>query len=314
MGEPPKTSFMVYIMDGYAFRNSIGIVKAETDRATMILSPSSIEISFINTTKKASYKIQFDASDLTRYDYNIRDEDGNLYEEYAIAFETEEFFNTTKGIGRRDGIHLYWITGDNRITVHPVKASTKDPGRSSALFVKILNIEHQRVEIPVGYNSEPNIKVQSKDFADICTRASTLKCVFLDIVGEYHRVTFKAILPNNTPAAVEHINSRVNVSSSSSSSRLTNLDEVDRLIDNLKTKDQFTNNSEIINNGISLNIMKREDLMTVRTPISTVKALSKIHNISPPGSFLSFYFAENKPIKIISKIGTYGTCTICLRN
>jgi hypothetical protein len=308
--EQPPTSFMVYIMDGYAFRNAIGIIKAETDRATMILSPLSIEISFINTTKKASYKIQFDASDLTRYQYNIRDEDGMLYDEYAIAFETEEFFNTTKGIGRRDGIQLYWITGDNKITVHPVKASTKDPGRSSALFVKILNIEHQRVDIPVGYNNEPNIKVQSKDFADICTRASTLKCVFLDIVGEHHRVTFKAILPNNTPAAVERINSRVDIPSDSTISRLTNIDEVDRLIVNLKKKD----NPDVMTTGISLNIMKREDLMTVRSPISTVKALSKIHNISPPGSFLSFFFAENKPIKIISKIGTYGTCTICLRS
>lgn len=308
--EQPPTSFMVYIMDGYAFRNAIGIVKAETDRATMILSPFAIEMSFINTTKKASYKIQFDASDLTRYQYNIRDEYGNLYEEYAIAFETEEFFNTTKGIGRRDGIQLYWITGDNKITVHPVKASTKDPGRSSALFVKILNIEHQRVDIPMGYSNEPNIKVQSKDFADICTRASTLKCVFLDIVGEQHRVTFKAILPNNTPAAVERINSRVDVPSDSNISRLTNIDEVDRLIGNLKSKNQ----SEVMTTGISLNIMKREDLMTVRTPISTVKALSKIHNISPPGSFLSFFFAENKPIKIVSKIGTYGTCTICLRS
>lgn len=308
--EQPPTSFMAYFMDAYPVRNVIGILKAETDRATMILSPSSIEISFINTTKKASYKIQFDASDLTRYEYNIVDEEGQLYQEYAIAFETEEFFNTTKGIGRRDGIQLYWITGDNKITVYPVKASTKDPGRSSALFVKILNIEHQRVEIPVGYNNEPNIKVQSKDFADICTRASTLKCVFLDIVGEYHRVTFKAILPNNTPAAVERINSRIKVPSDSTISRLTNLDEVDRLIGNLKAKD----NSETQTTGISLNIMKREDLMTVRSPISTVKALSKIHNISPPGSFLSFYFAENKPIKIVSKIGTYGTCTICLRS
>ena len=60
--------------------------------------------------------------------------------------------------------------------------------------------------------------------------------------------------------------------------------------------------------------MKTEDLMTVKVPIGTVKALSKIHNISPPGTQLRFYFSEGKPTKLESPIGTYGTYTICLRN
>src|SRR3990170_3348871 len=136
--DPSQTLFIIHITDGYSFRNTIQTVKGEIDRSTMILSPTSIEISFIDTTKSAGHKIVLYPQELTMYRYNIRDTNGNLFPEYPIAFETEEFFNTTKGIGRRDGVRIYWLSGEGRFNVHPIKTSAKDSGRASALFVKII--------------------------------------------------------------------------------------------------------------------------------------------------------------------------------
>lgn len=305
-----NTVFCIHILDGYSFRNTIGIIKSEVDYATMVLSPTTIEISFISNNKRAGYKIALDVNDLARYHYNFRDEYGDYLPMYPIAFESEEFFNTTKGIGRRDAVRLYLMEGDNRIHVQPMKNSTKDPGRVGALFVKILNMEYIRYDPPKGFPSEPNIRVQAKDFADICAQANTLKCSSLEIVGEPHRITFKSILPNNSVASINHFNSNVNIPEYQNNYTISNMDEVDQLIGNL----QSTNSPMVSSQALSLNIMKNEDLMTVRVPISTVKALSKIHNISPAGTLLHFYFAESKPVKIETKIGTYGTCTICLRN
>lgn len=90
----------------------------------------------------------------------------------------------------------------------------------------------------------------------------------------------------------------------------SNMEEIDSIIGNLRISELPMATST----GLSLNIMKSEDLMTVKVPISTVKALSKIHNISPAGTLLRFYFAESKPTKLESPIGTYGVYTICLRN
>lgn len=308
--EQAETLFFVHILDGYSFRNTIGMIKSEIDYATMVLSPHTIEISFINTNKRAGYKIVLNVHDLAMYRYNIRDEDGNYLPEYPIAFETEEFFNTTKGIGRRDAVRLYWLEGDNKFNVQPMKTSTKDPGRAGALFVKILNMEYIRYDIPKGYPSEPNIRVQAKDFADICAQGNTLKCSRLEIVGEPNRITFKSILPNNTLASVNRFVSHVDIPRKTPTTTISNIDEVDQLIGNLRISEA----PMMTNHSLSLNIMKNEDLMTVSVPISTVKALSKIHNISPSGTLLRFYFGENKPVKIETNIGTYGTCTICLRN
>lgn len=303
-----QTLFLLHIMDGYSFRNTINIVKSETDFATMVLSPKMIEISFINNTKLAVHKIVLNTPEFAMYHYNIRDSDGNLLPEYPIAFETNEMFNTTKGIGRRDGIRIYWLSGDSKLNVQHVKTGSKDPGRAGAFFVNIHNMEYTRYDISPCYKTEPNVRVQSKDFADLCGQANSLKCSTLEIIGHHNSVTFKSILPNNTMASINRFVSQSVVPREIIN--ISNLDELENKLYNLSIAATPPANSS----GLSLKIVKSEDLMTVKVPIITVKALSKIHNISPSGTLLRFYFAANKPTKLESPIGTYGTYTICLRN
>lgn len=307
-----QTLLLMHIMDGYSFRNTIGIIKSEIDYATMVVSEKQIEISFLNTSKCAVHKIKLNPQEFTMYRYNIRDQEGNLVSEYPIAFETNEMFNTTKGIGRRDGIRLYWLAGDNKINVQPIKMTTKDPGRAGALFVKMLTMEHVRYDTG-HYSSEPNVRVQAKDFADLCSQANTLKCTNLEIVGHNTGVTFKGILANQTMASINRFVSQTEVPKTAKAA--SNMEEIDNLLDNLRINDTITPSiAAPLSTGLSLNILKSEDLMTVKVPIATVKALSKIHNISPSGTLLRFYFAESKPTKLESPIGTYGIYTICLRN
>jgi hypothetical protein len=188
--------------------------------------------------------------------------------------------------------------------------STKDPGRAGALFVKILPMEHTRYDVQGAYSAEPNVRVQAKDFADICSQANTVKCTNLEIVGHPSGVSFKGILANQTMASINRFMSQTEVPKAQGSTLASNIDEIDNLINNLRVSDAPV----AVSSGLSLNIVKSEDMMTVRVPIATVKALSKIHNISPAGTLLRFYFAEGKPTKVESPVGTYGLYTICLRN
>jgi hypothetical protein len=301
-----QTLFLVHIMDGYSFRNTIGIIKSETENATMVLSPEGIEISFMNTSKCAIHNIKLNKKEFTSYSYNIRDEKGDLVDSYPIAFETNEMFNTTKGIGRRDGIRIYWLPGDNKINIQPIKMTAKDPGRAGALFVKILTIEHLRYDVAGTYPVEPNVRVQAKDFSDICSQANTLKCAYLEIIGHANGVTFKGILSNQTVAYINSFVSQTEVNNKPNDNRSSQQD-LDMILRNIKHEENTLS-------GLNLNIIKSEDLMTVKIPISTVKALSKIHNISPTGTLLRFFFSEGKPTKIESPIGTYGLYIICLKN
>lgn len=298
--------FLMHIMDGYSFRNVMGIIKSEIEEATMVISPLSVEISFLNTSKCAVHKIMLDPKEFAAYTYNILDENGNIVPEYPVGFKTSDMFNTTKGIGRRDGIRIYWLIGDNKINVQPIKTSAKDPGRASANFVKILTIEHMRYDVG-SYDIEPNVRVQAKDFADLCSQAGTSKCANLEINGFPHAVIFKGILPNGGESFISQFVSQIQVNKDMER-EVSNMDEIDNLLKGLGITD---NNSE---SRVMLNVVKGEDRMKIKIPIATTKALSKIHNVSATGTMLKFYFAEGKPTKLESQIGTYGTYTICLRS
>lgn len=303
-----KTLFLMHITDGYSFRNTIGIIKSEIEYATMVVSEKLLTISFLNTSKCAVHKLVFNPQEFSMYRYNIRDDNGNLLPEYPISFETNEMFNTTKGIGRRDGVRLYWLAGDNKINVQPIKTSTKDPGRAGALFVKIHTTEQIKYDTGL-YPHDPNVRVQAKDFADICSQSNIVKCTCLEIVGQKNGVTFRGIHANQNIAFLSRIVSQTDMSDNFRT-EISNIDEIDNLLDNLRVIDSTTSTTTCL----SLNVVRSEDLMTVRVPILTVKALSKFHNISPSGTLLRFYFGENKPTKIESPIGTYGLYNIYIRN
>lgn len=290
--------FLFQLADGYSFRNLIAIVKNETNQATMILSEKKIEISFLNYTKCAIHNIQLDPSSFSYYQFNIRDQDGNLVDEYPIGFDSNEMYNTTKGIGRRDGIRLYWLPGDNKINVQPMKSGNKDPGKACSLFVTISTEECQRFGVP-DHLPDPNARIQAKDFAEICSQASTLRCTFVEIVGKQSGAVFSSIRSDNSVASTTQFIPRSIVQKSSE----THPSDIDNLINGLSAKDQKTSK-----------VSEMEDLITIRIPIATIKSLSKIHNISPSGTLLKFYFKPETPTKIESQIGTYGVYTICLRN
>lgn len=308
--DEPKILFSVHIMDGYSFRNVINIIKSEKATATMVLTPRSIEISFINTNKCAIHNIYINTHELKMYKYDIRDEYGQLVPAYPIAFDSGQFLGTIRDIGRKDGLRFYYIEGDNKINIQPIKTTIKDPGQSGATFVNIRNDEYCRYELPRDefYPADPNVRVIAKDFGSFCSKANSLKCTGINIIGNLNKVTLQAQLANDSVASVNTFVNPMNVDFSPASCSSTE-EQLDMILSTIRSQEVMPQSVP----GIRLNIVNTDEVSTVRLPIATAKALSKIQNISPPGSQLQFFFASGKPTKIKSPIGTYGTYTICIR-
>jgi len=301
-----KTMFLMHIMDGYSFRNTIGIIRSETDFATMVLTPKSIEISFVNSSKCAVHKITLNPIDFALYRYNVKDSNGELLDEYPFAFSTNEFYNTTKGLGRRDSIRIYLLLDDNKLSIQPIKLGTKEPGKVGALFVKLLTMEYIRYVVNNYINSDPNVRVQAKDFADLCSQASTLKCATLEIIGEKNNVTFMGMSANNSISSINRFSSQSQIKEDEMNKN-QNLDQIDDILNEIRKSHQNNKSS-----GLTLNIIDNLKI-EVKVPISTVKSLSKIHNISANGSLIKFYFETGKPIKLECPIGIYGVYNIYIK-
>jgi hypothetical protein len=286
-----KTLFSAKITDGYTFRNAICMIKNESDEITLLVSAKNISIRFFNKGQYAIHDININADDLCDYKYNIVDHD-----EYPITINTTELFNTTKGLGRKDSISICWLEGYEKISVQPEK-SGKELNRSTASFIDIIHKKHNHIELHNDFTgNEPSIKIQSKEFSDFCAQVMILKCSHMEISGCSSHVTFKGIKPDSTIGNV---------------SRHTNAGYRNDVDDNLIEKITGQNNNI---GQLELNVMKTEELIKIRVPLITVKTLSKIHNISPAGSLIKICLSPQKPVKLESRIGGYGSMVIYMRD
>ena len=306
--------FAASFADGYPFRYMMGVINAETAEVALAFSEGGIDIRLINRGNYAVHFFRIQGTHLRAYYYNIRDEHGQLVDLYPIHVDTAEMFKATKGIGKRDGIKLYWLQGDNRISIQPVKAAVKDSGGGVALFVPILSREYNRYELPSFPRHTPNIRIQAKEFSDICSQASNLKCAFVEIIGHSAGMTFRGVGPDKTELFIKRypfqrvVDPPPSSSSSSSSERAILSPDLDALLESLSTLELGGSSP------LRLNVVKSTEIARYRIPISTIKALTKMHNISPQGTMLKLHFGEQLPLKIKSPIGAYGKYTLCLRD
>lgn len=299
--------FNLHIVNGYAFKNLLTILKSETNTATMILSQDNIEISFINTKSGGGglHIINMNPHENVEWFYNPKDDNADLLETYPIGFNCIEVYNTIKNIGMNDSVRLFLINTESSVMVQPLKSSSKDMGQFKVFKFDIIETEYTRYEVG-EYKTTPNIKIYSKSFSDLCSEVGNVKCEYIDIEADGEAVTFRGF--NGSKKEV-YINRYDDLSTSNSKPKIVaaNISDIDNLISKI-------NISEISKpkTGLKLKVIN-EDHSTVRVPMSTFKSLSKIDNISPKGSVLRFYLEKNQPIKIETAIGTFGTYQIYLK-
>jgi hypothetical protein len=245
--------------------------------------------------------VDIDIYELGAYKYNLWAEDGSVIKEYPISFSTNDLFNATSGIGKKDGLSVYWIAGENRLRVNCNKGGS-NPGAASAIFVPLVNMEYMKYVPPDPsiYPSRPNIRIQAKDFANLCKECGPLKCKRMDIIGQDRKIKIRLINNMGTEAKAYNSESKIDI-------------PIDGERQEIDSDDEDEERNDMPSNS-RLRIMTKTDLRTVSLPDETIKALSKIDNLSSNTALLRFYFAEGKPMKIETHIGTYGTYTICLRN
>jgi len=279
-----KTLFSAEITDGYTFRNTVGMIKNEQDEITLLISKFKITITFVNKGQHAVHDICLNTTELHDYHYNILN-----HEEYPITVSTTELFNATKPVGRKDSLKISWKEGNEKLSIQPIKSS-KENGRSSISFINIIHKENMKYELINHYTiHDPCIKIQNREFSDICTQASTQKCNYLEITACTNTIEFKGVLPDGSYGMVS------------------------RFVSHKHDEDKITK-VNTCKGQVELNIVTNEDIVKIKIPINTIKTLSKLHNIAPSGTELKFMFSVGKPIKIISAIGSYGTYALYLRD
>lgn len=284
-----KTLFSATINDGYSFKYVLQMIKNESDEVTMIISKNSMSMTFINKGDYAIHDFIFDPNELVSYNYSIMDHD-----EYPITVNADELLMTTKGIGKKDGIKISWLQANDKIGIQIIK-SGKNTDRIPELYVNIIRKDCNQLMFNNEFSGqEPIIKLTCKEFSELCNQIIVLKCAYMEINGCSSYAAFKGIFHDGTVGMV---------SPRYFSNKIKDNCDDKHIVEKIST--QYCG---------ELNIVKSEQLITIKTPINTIKTLSKLHNITPSGALLKIYIVPQKPIKLECKIGSYGTYKLYIRD
>ena len=307
-----EAALTMQFVDGHSFKSALAIAKVEAEEASMMLTPTHIEIFFMNSDSSANHRMTIEGRKIGTYIYNFRDEAGELKPYVAIGFKTVDLFNTLRGLARVDSLRI--DLHDGRLAVQIIKA-VKDSDRSNIMFVSLVNREHNGyIDLNDGYSKDCSVSLVSQDFSDVCTQAGTQKCKYLEIAPSTDGIVFRGITPSESVAFISPKKSSraVNLSQPNADSK-----KLSEFLAQLKTGPNGATPvvapTPIMTPAPQLLVATNEELMTIRLLVATAKALTKIKDVGSKSALLEIYFARAKPVKIVSPLGHFGSYIISLR-
>lgn len=269
--------------DGYSLRNLIEYLKASnTTTGRLIFSRE--RITFVRSNYQATVlnEVVFRTYDLPRYIYNS--------DQPSIVFgaNMNNIRPITRSIGKKDSARLFMQKGDSRLYIQIISQNAKALSRENVNVIVSQNVE------PEGYDLEeyvrsvdrPNCSVPCHDFTKMCGAMNSLKCSYVTARGFENGMTFIGMIEGNIFGRVDRFGE--------CGSSLTDLP--------LHSISVPTSSSSPSNSQQPI----------IRISISIVKALSKINNLTSNGN-IRMYFEQDRPLKLVCNVGTYGQLNIYLK-
>lgn len=290
----------VCFSDGYILRNAAHIITSETDVASIVFTPDSITINFAGKNKSSFHDFKFQVEELLDYVYNPDpDHEGNIPEKYVVGFKTQEFNRNVK-VSKKDGIVIY-ITKDarNKISVKHLKSVSRSDSKSAS-FINVIDAEDIIYQPESPPNKTPYIRILPKEFSEMCTQCSNLKCAFLRIkkinIGDRKGIKAEGVTHDGLIAFQnEFFSSKI----------------VGNRRENNRPATDYSSYSIVAPGAGSVEsrakIVKIESVK-FKLGGSTVKALSKINNMST--SKIQIFLTEGQPLVITCEMGNIGTYSL----
>jgi len=160
----------------------------------------------------------------------------------------------------------------------------------------ILNLPH--------YNrgkKNPNCTIYQSDFSKLCKALVVNKCSYVEFLGYDKGIVIKGYSSKGTIAMVKEYGKRnqQNKNKSSTAKSILNVNTQSRI----KSK----------KTAPKLAIRDINEINRYKVYIDQIKALAKLNGFSPNGT-IKFYIEEEKPMKLVCNIGTFGKLSIFIRN
>jgi len=279
------TLFVCQFNDGYSFRNEIEYLKSTNTEGNIIFRKNSITYTKSNGQNTLLNCLKIRTDDITYY-FNDKSVD-----EVILGFSLSEFARITKAIGKRDGFRIYMTKDEN--DSNPPRAScvllSHNAQVSSQQNVSYLNpkevpVEEYEIIKSLKNKIEPNCSPSISEFCRSCSALNTAKCIHVRILCYQNSLELEGLDPSG------------------------------RIIKKYRFGSSQLNVDPLAINDNDITINTEKPIVTHTVHVSTIKAISRMTNISPQSSLIKFFFDVECPILISIKVGTYADHETYIRN
>jgi len=280
--------------DGYSVRNVLCFFRQTCTQANIIFEPERITIKEADTSRTILADCQINTLDLTEYQYNAFDEDGELIPAVFCGFNTLEMQKATRMVGKKDSIKLYTKREKNpKLYIQVIHSSSKSDNSLGLRIVDIIDVDMADYA-DIHYKRRlPNSRAASTDFAKICGDFSTLKCNYINVIVFDEGIMFQGI----EGGAVRSVETYGKIQD--------------------KSKIAFTATEyEPHPEGSQkprLVVTQPGEICRIRISSKTIRAMTKFNNLSPTG-VIKFFMEKDMPLMILSPIGCYGKLTLYIND
>jgi len=294
----PEASFFATFIDGSSFRYLIEYLRLNSVEGTFLFKKDCIVYAEENDDETVLNYVNIKTYELTDYEYN------SFNDQIISKISLSELRNKTRTVGKKEQMDIYRRSEEPTNLYIQVRSQEKSSGDNPVYYcmpmesdeLTILNLPH--------YNrgkKNPNCTIYQSDFSKLCKALVVNKCSYVEFLGYDKGIVIKGYSSKGTIAMVKEYGKRnqQNKNKSSTAKSILNVNTQSRI------KSEKT--------APKLAIRDINEINRYKVYIDQIKALAKLNGFSPNGT-IKFYIEEEKPMKLVCNIGTFGKLSIFIRN
>jgi hypothetical protein len=300
----PRGTFYAEFSDGYTFRNLFEYLRLTNLDAVIKLYPDRIIYEQMSEDQIILNKFIIKTHELTDYQFS------SATDEIIVSVSLVKFRGVSKNIAKKDRCSIFKEPDNPTLYVQIFNANNQSNGEASGIFP----VETQEVEITEYQDTpfqrstkNPNCTIYQGEFAKMCTSMLSVKSSHVNIHCLDKGVIFKGAKPDGSFGYIKDFGKVREEQNKMVRSKLN-------LIKNINTFDNMPIRSSTVP-APKLRIGEFGELARFSIPMDKIRALSKLHNISPMGA-IKIYAEDDKekPLRLICNIGSYGKLYVYIRH
>lgn len=288
------------IADCYSFRVMMDILSTFKNEITIRFNPDFIKIEECNQRETAFVKFEMFGSEMLSYNYDVKDEHGNLLEMYAMPIKANDAYSTIKNEGKKDPITCYVDINGKTLSNSGLYFHRAGSSLEALDFVHTKCGTTQVQEYIDHYAKSyseltPNSRMSTAAFAKMISNFKTRKC---------NRVVFSCNMEGAIIVKGQR-NDDVITAYRLPGMKINTLDEYEYASPDTNDGSDMIFNSGEGGNGITIHVNNNH---TITLNLANLLWIAKISRLAPM-AILKIYMKHDCPLVLRTPLGLYGVCT-----